>query len=387
MDLITRHYTFCNRRCSEIMKLSIALIYCFMSVQGYAKHIAIRVPDKLHFVNMNNGFESYYELVLTNSGQDTMRLKKLEVLTAYDSTLLCSFGGIRLLRRYSRISRTEEDSTLLILPRSASVIYMELPLQRQPPNNEIIHRITIATPNGTDTAVKTMSTLCDFKDPIILGNPLSGGIWTAVYDPFWPKGHRRVIYRKDGLARIPGRYAIDFIQMDIKGNYAKGDENRVSNWLGYGADVLAVADGDVVVLKDDFPESSTLSGNPDYPPEEATGNYICLKISERTFVFYEHLKPYSIKVKTGQKVKKGDIIASLGFTGQTTGPHLHIHVADAKSALGSEGLPFAFEDFELLGHYPHFENFGKRPWLPRSSSKNAVRQNERPSPNAVIQFK
>lgn len=66
------------------------------------------------------------------------------------------------------------------------------------------------------------------------------------------------------------------------------------------------------------------------------------------------MKPKSIKVKTGQKVKKGDAIASLGFTGQTTGPHLHFHEADADSPLGAEGIPFVFEQFEILGSYADF---------------------------------
>ncbi|MBK9960846.1 MAG: M23 family metallopeptidase [Saprospiraceae bacterium] len=39
---------------------------------------------------------------------------------------------------------------------------------------------------------------------------------------------------------------------------------------------------------------------------------------------YAHMKV--IKVKQGQKVKKGEIIGSIGNTGTSTGPHCHYEV-------------------------------------------------------------
>jgi murein DD-endopeptidase MepM/ murein hydrolase activator NlpD len=39
---------------------------------------------------------------------------------------------------------------------------------------------------------------------------------------------------------------------------------------------------------------------------------------------YSHLS--KVLVKTGQKVKRGDRVAEVGMTGNTTGPHLHYEV-------------------------------------------------------------
>jgi murein DD-endopeptidase MepM/ murein hydrolase activator NlpD len=207
----------------------------------------------------------------------------------------------------------------------------------------------------------------------------------AIYDPTWLRGHRRVVFNVDGKQRIPGRFAIDFMLIDDEGKYFKGDEDLVSNWYGYNVDVLAVADGTVTSVKNDFPESAKLSTHPSYPAEKATGHYVSIDIGNGRFAFYEHLKPGSIVVTPGQKIKKGDVIASLGFTGQSTGPHLHFHLADADAPLAAEGIPFLFERFEVMGSYPDFSKFGKDKWVPSDPENNLI-TNERPGPNTVIRF-
>nr|WP_236050314.1 M23 family metallopeptidase [Hymenobacter negativus] len=171
----------------------------------------------------------------------------------------------------------------------------------------------------------------------------------------------------------------------MQGSYARTDENVVGNWYGYGADVLAVRDGVVVAAQNDFPESPTLAAHPAYSAAQATGNYIALDLGRQQTAFYEHLRPGSLRVRPGQHVKQGQVLAQISFTGQTTGPHLHFHVADAPSALGAEGEAYSFARFTQLGTYPDFNQFGKRPWT-ASGSQPALFVEERPAANSVIQF-
>lgn len=91
------------------------------------------------------------------------------------------------------------------------------------------------------------------------------------------------------------------------------------------------------------------------------------------------------RVRGGQ-VMVDQAIGALGFTGDTTGPHLHFHVSDTNSPLGAEGKPFAFDRFTLLGRYPDMGTFGKGRWQAISPELAARRSEEWPAPNTVLQF-
>jgi murein DD-endopeptidase MepM/ murein hydrolase activator NlpD len=117
------------------------------------------------------------------------------------------------------------------------------------------------------------------------------------------------------------------------------------------------------------------------------------------FAFYGHLRPGSIRVRPGDRVRRGQVIGAVGFSGSAGGPQLHFHVGDAASSLGGEGLPFELEAFQLLGNLAPeaqrdpcdgaarvLESLGESPWIASSGSLAPHRIRELPAPNAVIQF-
>ena len=93
--------------------------------------------------------------------------------------------------------------------------------------------------------------------------------------------------------------------------------------------------------------------------------------------------PGSVRVAVGQRVRRGEVLGEVGLSGSGGWPHLHFHVADGPSLLGAEGLPFAFDAFELLGRYGDFEQLGQAPWKPQGAG---MRRGERPPDNAVLRF-
>jgi murein DD-endopeptidase MepM/ murein hydrolase activator NlpD len=264
-----------------------------------------------------------YELHLTNFTGEPLRIDNVEVLP-------------------DGIDARAEVRTLQ--PRERAIVYLEIPMDAKRPHRLLRHRVRYAAGKATDLAeVVGGEAEVRAKARLALGPPLRGGPWAAVYAWEWPRGHRRVFYTLDGRARVPGRFAIDWVRKDEQGNSARGDADVVKNSLGYGADVLAVADARVAAVRDGIAETDRVSANPKHTLEEAAGNFIALDLGDGRFAIYEHLKPGSIRVATGDRVRRGEVLASLGFTGDSTEPHLHFHVADSPSPLSGDGVPYEFE--------------------------------------------
>jgi hypothetical protein len=329
----------------------------------------------------------YYELHVESLLNDSLELKALQVMNTSDHSVLASFNTNDLAGRFRSFNTGNKMRKGLLAPDGAGVIYLEVTLKRTDASVQLAHSLHMEAVDGT--VVKGSFVVQGGKihhtktTPVVLGRPLRGGPWVAIYEPSWERGHRRVMFATDGEQHIPGRFAIDFIMPDPQGQFSNGNSDSTRNWYGYSAPVLAASDGVVVATRIDFMESLTLSAHPDYPASKATGNYVAIAIDNNRVVFYEHLQPGSITVKSGQRVKKGDVIAAIGFTGQTTGPHLHLHVADRNSPLGAEGVPFAIDAFTLLGVYTDPSGLGRQPWTPLGNKKVVK---EHPGPNTVIMF-
>lgn len=342
----------------------------------------LQVPAPPTPVQVDGTQQLAYELHFTNFTREPLSPVGVEVLDE-KNRVLASFSGAALT---PRLAQAGGGAGATFAPGMRGVMYLELPLPTGAPPQALSHRIEYRNADGGLFVVEGGNVSLHQAKPLVLGAPLRGGPWAAIHSPDWPRGHRRVLYAIDGRARIPGRFAIDWVKLDESGHTAEGDDDVVGNAYGYGAEVLAVADAVVAATRDDVPESTSVSAHPKHAIADATGNYIALDLGDGRFAFYEHLKPASLRVKPGQRVKRGEVIGALGFTGDSTGPHLHFHVADGVSPLGSEGVPFVFERFEVLGSYPDIGTLGSKPWVPSPSALSAERKSETPASNTVVKF-
>jgi murein DD-endopeptidase MepM/ murein hydrolase activator NlpD len=328
-----------------------------------------------------------YELHLTNFSLQPVVLDRITVIDQDSRQIIGKFEGAQIDSSLARAGRRGKEGIRNVDPGARTLVYFNLPLIGEVPRS-VAHQIDFHFAAGEDVSSKQVSgavALVNARAPVRLGPPLRGGPWAAVFAPEMERGHRRVVYATGGEARIPGRFAVDWIKLDDKGLPAPKGATRLDAYFGHGSEVLAVADATVAGVRDDVPEAETLATIPKVSIGDASGNYISLDLGGGRFAFYEHLQR-GIPVRPGQRVKRGDVIGRLGLTGQGSSPHLHFHVANANSLLEAEGLPFVIEGMRVLGNYPSIEAIGRGgPWVPTSGASPAGPY--APAPNSVVSFK
>jgi murein DD-endopeptidase MepM/ murein hydrolase activator NlpD len=116
--------------------------------------------------------------------------------------------------------------------------------------------------------------------------------------------------------------------------------------------VVAVADATVVTARDGLPDNVPGHNEQFHPAVPITmdtvgGNSITLDIGGRQFAYYFHLQPGSLRVKVGDHVKEGQIMALIGASGDAREPHLHFEIANSPKALAGEGLPYVIDHYRV----------------------------------------
>ena len=161
-------------------------------------------------------------------------------------------------------------------------------------------------------------------------------------------------------------FAYDILKLGDKGLTHSGDGSKFTDYFAYGAPVLAAADGEIVQAVNDVPEDASAMRRPDESQADyrkrlmeeqgqrlaggergLAGNFVIVAHANGEFSGYSHLKPGSVRVKIGQKVKAGEPLAELGSSGNSTEPHLHFQISDGPKVLSSAAIPPQFVDVEL----------------------------------------
>lgn len=142
------------------------------------------------------------------------------------------------------------------------------------------------------------------------------------------------------------RWAYDILMQGEDGKTYRGDREKVENYLIYDKPVLAPAAGIVIDAVDGLPNTQ-INGSDVFNP---SGNHVDLGVAPGEVLHLAHLKPGSVRVKAGDRVSAGQEIGRVGNSGNTSEPHLHIHLQDGPGDL-REGLPLSFSGYRSGGRF------------------------------------
>jgi hypothetical protein len=309
-----------------------------------APHPVLGADDRIHLA---------YELFVTNTTSSTMAMEVVETLDPGDQyKVLARLDGAALSAATRPFVR---DAGTSIAPFQVSRVFMDLTLEPSAPiPSSLAHRfaVTLAARDGdttTETVVAGVTPVS--RDPaVVLDPPLTGRRWLVGGGCCLPPSyHRTATLPVNGAFYAAQRFAIDFVQLDAEGQLFTGPREDLQSYAFYGTPIHAAADGVVVGVVNDVPEAVPGAFPPGLTAQTLLGNHAVIDIGGGRFAFYAHMQPGSVRVQVGDVVQRGQVLGLLGNSGNTDAPHLHFHVMDGPSSLGSSGLPFVFRSFDSEG--------------------------------------
>ncbi len=143
-------------------------------------------------------------------------------------------------------------------------------------------------------------------------------------------------------------FAIDMAQYNKEQKLSFQEEMRKEDYVIYGKEILAIADGEVIDCFHSIPITTSWVWEErepyfkQYGLAAQFGNYVILQHANGESSFYGHMIEDSLTVKKGDKVKQGQVIGKVGHTGLSNCPHLHFQLMDKPDILTGRGLPCSF---------------------------------------------
>lgn len=301
-----------------------------------------------------------YELHVTNSSAtgEPVDLTELHVLTQGSMAAAASYKGQDLCA-LAKPRCAQGAARITIPPGGRTVLLIWLSFPPNAPVHSIWHSVNFKEVQGRQYTLRDVKVDLARQDAIRIGPPLSSGrFWLATEGPGNVQSHHwGSLQSMNGAVTVAQRFAIDFVGLNNAGHalpVTPDTPQALQNaaWFGYDANVLAVADGVVRDARDGQPDNQPFASHPeptDLTPRGLYGNFVILEIAPGVFAHYAHLRPGSVRVRAGDHVHRGDVIAHLGDSGNSAVPHLHFHISNKPSFADSEGLPYRIARFTLEG--------------------------------------
>lgn len=369
------------------------------------------------FPGTDEKYHLAFDMQVTNSSAEPSTLTAVDVVDARDpNRMLASFSGNQLVDpacNYGNCNRLRllpaaPAPDFTIAPTTSRSLLLDFRLDKLADFPQAVmlrlHGTGVTNPGASKVPgpIDTLGAPFSISagTPRTIAPPLRGNNWTAFNgccDPGW--AHRDAILPLNMKLNNSQRFAIDWMRMNDQGNFYDGDRTKNESFIDYGSGVYAVADGTIVSTLDTL-EANVPGILPASVPELAAkltvdnvdGNHIIMDLGDGVYAMYAHLIQGSLKVKPGDKVKKGQQIAQLGNTGNSNAPHLHFQLMSGPSLFEADALPYVIEGFSYQGQLDANQVWNADNYLsgsffgPQMLPTPALKANQLPLLLAVVTF-
>jgi hypothetical protein len=332
-----------------------------------------------------------YEMLITNFAKTSYVIDSIDA-AAGSATFSYKDVALAAMMYHLGIDAPKDSPANRTIDGGGSVlVYLLLEVGKSTPR-AIEHVLHVLDDKGGAHDIAIAPLPVSAESAIVVAPPLRGE-WIAgdSVSNAPDAAHRRTVLIENGHPWLAQRFAIDWVQyqtVDGVRTTWKGPEDKNESYFCYDQPIYSVAAGTVVEAVDGLPENVPHSGKYaiDIDFNNAAGNHAVIEIAPHRYVLYAHMRPGTVKVKAGDRVRAAEIIGHVGNTGSSTEPHLHMHIDDHPSFLAGNGVPYEFTQGLASGPIDanvsspgviHFGEIGpQRPFT-----------NDYPAANALVTFR
>lgn len=319
------------------------------------------------FAGSENQWHLTYDMQLQNISKNPAKVIKIEVLGRKGNGEWKAIKSIEGAELQSHMRTIGKDNKNNVLPGAQNAfVFVNLSfVDAADVPDTLMHRLVLNTADLMDVPsnydYKGAEIKVESDAPVRISSPLRGGKWVACGGYAGLTGHRTANFPVDNGMHAAQTFAIDWVRVDEKG-FSVSDTKTCEGNACYDQPIYAVADGVVVGCNTRFPNQVPFKPAGKDRMSWAGGNSVVIKMDNGYYAFYAHMKPGSTRVKAGDKVTRGQEIGNVGNSGNSTGPHLHMHVTRNPGILQADGVPYVIDEFEVVGEVDmdkFFENDSK----------------------------
>ena len=123
------------------------------------------------------------------------------------------------------------------------------------------------------------------------------------------------------------------------------DATRLESYYCWDQPILSPGAGTIAAVTSDLPDNPIGTADPQNP----AGNHVVIDLGNGEYAFLGHMRQGSVTLKVGDTVAVGDEVGRCGNSGNTSEPHLHMHLQTTTDLADGEGLPAQFVDYIANG--------------------------------------
>jgi hypothetical protein len=209
--------------------------------------------------------------------------------------------------------------------------------------SRLVYRLRLAGPGGSALERELDIPLLRYEQKTKLTFPMKGKFMVVLSHDFnEPHSFGRSQH-----------FAYDIFGMGPHWEITRNGGATIADFCTWGREVIAPADGVVVYARNDVPDQprpgtvdTSIHEHLPNPGYAGPGNNVLLDHGNSEYSSLGHMQHGSVRVKTGDRVKSGDVVGLAGNSNSPI-PHLHYQLTNGEHLFCADGLPLRFENISL----------------------------------------